>query len=488
MNKESKIKRFFTTRRYSDDVFIDNEIKMNYTGCTYVVLLALVILALAIFYDWSYYNFAIGIGIGFVCIFVMSILAVIICHLLKGRKWWIKYLLVMLFSVTAIFSSFFIESGFVMLFMAIPVALSCRYYSVRFTSIVGFSTWLSVGILSYLAAYYGFADIADLNFIQIKEGVSVKIAGSAYSAFSLILDQILDKEVYAHRILTLQLIPCSIVYIIFIVICIVITQRCREIVKQQSDITEKNLRMKSELDAASSIQMNMLSQNYPNTDSYEIYASMDAAKEVGGDFYDFLTIDDNHIGFLIGDVSDKGVPAALFMAKCETLLHTFAKMNYPIDNVFDKVNRWLAKDNKDGMFVTCFMAIVDLRTGEMEYVDAGHCAPIIKSKNGDTIFLEMQPDLFLGSIKDIQYQKCCIKLQPGDSVLIYTDGVTEAMNSSEELFGKESLLNFVKNEMTMHPKDNLKLLLKHLKDYIGDAEQNDDITMLMFEYKEEKNV
>ncbi|MDO5441463.1 MAG: PP2C family protein-serine/threonine phosphatase [Bacillota bacterium] len=488
MNKESKLRSFFNTKHFSDDVFVDNEIKMNYSGCMYSFLLAFVILVLAIFYDWSYYNFALGIGIGFICIFILSLFSIVICHLLKGRKWWIKYLLVMLFTLTAIFTSFFSESGFVMIFMAIPVALSCRYYSVRFTSIVGLSTWLSVSVLTLLASYYGFSDIADLNFIQIKEGISVKVAGSAYSAFSLILDQILDKEVYTQRILTLQIIPCSIIYLIFISICIVITRRCRDIVKLQTEVTEKNLRMKTELNAASSIQMNMLSQNYPKTDLYEIYASMDAAKEVGGDFYDFLKVDDNHIGFLVGDVSDKGVPAALFMAKCETLLHTYAKMKCSVDNVFNKVNRFLAKDNKDGMFVTCFMAVVDLRNGEMEYVDAGHCAPIIKSKNGEAKYLKMEPDLFLGSIKDIKYQKSSIKLEPGDSVLLYTDGVTEAMNSSEELFGKERLLKFVESKMNMPPTENLDLLLKELKDYIGDADQSDDITFLMFEYKEEKHV
>ncbi len=474
--------------KFSDNIFIDNEIKTNYAGCTYSIMLALVLFFFASTYDWTHYNLAEFIKTGFYITIAFSLLCVLLCNLLKGRPWWLKYMMVFEFVLADAFIAMFSTSGFITIMMVIPTVMSCRYYSVKFTATVAVVTNIVLMTMAVCGSYYGFADMEDLNFIQILPGMSVTISGSIYRTFKEISSHVIDRVVYTKRIIIYELIPIEFIYTLFTILCVTITKRGRRLVVEQAEISSNNAKIKSELDTASAIQNNMLASEFPVSDKYDLYALMKPAKEVGGDFYDFFTLDDNHIAIIVGDVSDKGVPAALFMAQCGSLIHTYAELHYSPSDIFKETNRRLCVGNDEGMFVTAFLGIIDLRTGSMTYANAGHCAPVIKRANGKASFLQMQTNLFLGSIDNIPYVDQHMQLFKGDRILLYTDGVTEAMNNSEEQYGSKRLLEYINSAAYNGASESLGNLILDVKRFTEEAEQNDDITVLLFEYKEGQNV
>lgn len=255
--------------------------------------------------------------------------------------------------------------------------------------------------------------------------------------------------------------------------------------------TAENERISTELNVATNIQQSMLPHDFPNRADFEIYATMQAAKEVGGDFYDFYLLDENHLVITIADVSGKGVPAALFMAISKTILQNFAlSMQTPDDfsAVMTLANQQLCKNNDEMLFVTVFMGMLDLKTGEFTYVNAGHNAPLVYRDNKFE-YLDVGKSCMLGIDEDVPFPQKKIKLAAGDMIFLYTDGVTEAMNTAGELFGENYLREVLNGE---DKSESLEILLENLRKAIkihaGDAEQSDDITMLALKWNRgEKN-
>lgn len=262
--------------------------------------------------------------------------------------------------------------------------------------------------------------------------------------------------------------------------------KLEDYIENLSKVTAEKERIGAELNVAKQIQADMLPgifPAFPDRDEFDIYASMDPAKEVGGDFYDFFMLDDNHLVFLIADVSGKGVPAALFMVITKTLIKNQVMKGQEPYAVFEEVNNQLCENNQEGMFVTAWLGILEISTGIITYVNAGHNPPLVKRKDGKYDYLQCRPGFVLAGMEGIPYQQDKIKLQEGDCIFIYTDGVTDANNPKKELFGEDRLSDTIDIYKDNGPKELLYNLKAELENYMGEEEQFDDITMLCVEYK-----
>ena len=243
--------------------------------------------------------------------------------------------------------------------------------------------------------------------------------------------------------------------------------------------TEKE-RISAELGVATKIQASMLPcifPPYPDRTEFDIYASTFPAKEVGGDFYDFYLIDENKLVMAIADVAGKGIPAALFMVITKILMKNCSSCKN-LSSIFESVNNKLCENNEAGMFVTAFMGIYNIVTGKFAYVNAGHNPPLLKKRGGGYEFLKTAPRLILAWKKDVEYIEEEITLEPGDTLYLYTDGVTEAMNTDNDLFSDERLLDALNKYIDYPPMELLPAIKREICQFANGAEQADDITML----------
>jgi len=251
-------------------------------------------------------------------------------------------------------------------------------------------------------------------------------------------------------------------------------------------IEEANKRIDNELQYAKEIQQSSLPIIFPTTKAYDLYATMHTAKQVGGDFYDFFPVDSKHLFILMADVSGKGIPAAMFMMRAKTLVKSLVQTNeLTLDHIISGVNDELNKDNKTGMFVTAWFGILDSETGIVEFVNAGHCNPLVGKPNKFD-YLKMSKNCVLGVLPDINYKLERLKLKPNESIILYTDGVTEATSKKKKLFGEERLKNVVNNSNVKTSLQMLEIINKEVDKFQTGAEQADDITMLMLKYKPKK--
>ena len=253
-----------------------------------------------------------------------------------------------------------------------------------------------------------------------------------------------------------------------------------------SKVTAEKERIGAELDIAKHIQASMLPcifPAFPERKEFDIYATMEPAKEVGGDFYDFFMVDDTHLAIVMADVSGKGVPAALFMVIGKTLIKDHTTPGRDLGKVFTEVNQLLCESNSEELFITAFEGVLDLVTGEFVYVNAGHEMPFICKAGGDFEPYKIRAGFVLAGMEGMKYRAGSMRLEPGDKIFQYTDGVTEATNLKNELYGMNRLgaiLNKVKGGT---PNDILPAIKKDIDEFVGDADQFDDITMLCLEYK-----
>ncbi len=240
-----------------------------------------------------------------------------------------------------------------------------------------------------------------------------------------------------------------------------------------------------DLETARSIQLGILPKTFPafpGRDEFDIYAAMEAAKEVGGDLYDFFMIDHNHLGIVIGDVSGKGVPAAIFMAVSRTLIRATALKGQSPASCFNYVNSLLCVESVNSMFVTAFYGILDLTTGELVYANAGHNFPYVTNSAGEVRPIEGSGGIPLGLMDFKPYEMHTTTINPGDMILLYTDGVTEAMNKEEELYSEERLEKFLSANSAAPLKDLTGNLFAEIHSYANGMEQSDDITTLAVRY------
>lgn len=263
------------------------------------------------------------------------------------------------------------------------------------------------------------------------------------------------------------------------------TDQIRTYIQSLNLVTVEKERIRTEIQVASQLQADMLpnARNaYEDRDEFSLYAIMTPAKGVGGDFYDFFLLDEDHLALIMADVSGKGVPAALFMVVSRTLLRSHIVKGVPLQQAVEKVNDSLCKNNKNGMFVTAWIGVLTISTGKLTFVNAGHCRPVLKQADGTCSYETTISGFVLAGMEESKYRQSEIHLNKGDTLFLYTDGVTEATDSENNLYGEkrlEQLMNALKNPQ---PKELLFEVWKDVNRFQKEAEQFDDITMLAFRY------
>ena len=262
------------------------------------------------------------------------------------------------------------------------------------------------------------------------------------------------------------------------------------IVQNQNEQYEKqqkeSSRIEAELTMASSIQADMLPNIYPafpERAEFDIYASMDPAKEVGGDFYDFFLVDDDHLCMVMADVSGKGVPAALFMMASRIILANNAMMGKEPAQILTDANNAICSNNREEMFVTVWLGILELSTGTLTAANAGHEFPVLQQPDGRFQLVKDKHGFVIGGMEGVRYRQYELQMTPGSRLFLYTDGVPEATDANKELFGIDRMLAALNEDPDATPEAILKGVRSRVDGFVGSAEQFDDLTMLCVEYK-----
>ena len=241
---------------------------------------------------------------------------------------------------------------------------------------------------------------------------------------------------------------------------------------------DKLVALQNELDVASGIQKSILPTEFPASREYQVYASMEPARNVGGDFFDVVKLENDRIGLAIADVSDKGVPAALFMMSSRTWMKGAAISSPEPRVVLEEVNALLHEDNETQMFVTVLYAVYNPETGEFTYASGGHDAPLLVRPDGSTELLPLTGGIALGIIPDLEYKQNTVTLKYGETLVLYTDGVTEAMNNEGEQFGVERLREVFRDSAPGNSDEAAEMIFNAVYEFAAGAAQSDDITCL----------
>jgi anti-sigma regulatory factor (Ser/Thr protein kinase) len=377
----------------------------------------------------------------------------IICFLL-GSHWWTKYLLIGSILVNS-FTIIAVMDYSMMILMLLPVVSSCLYYRINF--IMG---TIVIGALLMLAG------------LLIYDGLETIIIGMYQGMtrwdrlFSLI------KTFYTVDLLIYLLvcIPC------YYSVKIGITDS-----KWQSDLMRERTGIEKEMSNARGIQQGLLITDFPCKPYCDVSSSMSAAKEVGGDFYDCFVVGDDHLAVVIADVSGKGLPASLFMATSMALIRSNVQAGGDLDKAMEKANRELSANNSMKYFVTVWIGVINLRTGDVTYVNAGHNPPFIR-KGGKYEMLRSQPDFVFGRKKRMSYNRHHLHLDVGDGIFLYTDGVTEAARTDGDMFKEDRLEKSLSSVADAGPAETIAKVKSDVSDFVGSADQSDDMTMMSIVY------
>ena len=466
-------------------MFEENEWKANNLISGSFGILAFIYMVIAICSITGVFDVDLLWGIFFfglqTVLFVVLMFAIRHLNQKKATKYVGLTILLLAISAYTVVYSYGVE-----LLYAIPIVLSCRYYLKKVTLKVSIITMFAYIASKLLSSIYG---LTDINMVSFEPGTVLTITSTMDEAIANAISQ-LEGEALHNFLVDYNInnffycLDSNIIFLLAIIyVCYNTTKRMQEMVLIQADISTKKAAVESELQMGNSIQISMLPHDFPSTNSVEIFASMNPAKEVGGDFYDFFFIDKTHVGIVVADVSGKGVPAALFMVITKTIIKDQAQLGLAPEDVFNKVNKSLSENDDEGMFVTGWFGILDLETGVMKYTNAGHNPPLVSLGNGEFKFLRSpKRKLPLAAMDITNYYQETITLGKGDSIFLYTDGVTEACRK-KEFYGENRLLEYLNRNSKAEIRDILHGLKKDLDAYAAGEPQYDDITMLMLRYK-----
>lgn len=477
--RRTKFYDWLMNRLQSDDIFYTNEVLANNVIGLIDILLFLASIVIYILHQVRIIELTddtVSIDYIVLTTAVFCLVPAIINSVFKGRRRFVKVMLLACLVINCAILYGYVNYAVVM-FMVIPTILSILYYSNKLTIFISVITGILMGIGTVTSTMYGWLDV---NNIMPPKGSMIKIIGEMDDSV---------RNVFPHPTTFLKdelvsgYLPSIIIFAIVAFVCVNVANRGRRMILDEAKITRNNERIHSELNLANSIQANILPNTFPPFPKYsefDLYAIMEPAKEVGGDFYDFFMIDETHIAVVIGDVSGKGIPAAMVMVITRTLIKNHAEIDLSPGEVFTRTNKMLAESNEEGLFVTAWMAVIDLTDGGVVYTNAGHNPPIIRKKDKDFEIHNGKPGFVLAGMDGLQYDNFNTKLEPGDELMIYTDGVTEANNENNELYGTERMMNYLNAHKGMTATETLKGLRADVSEFAGETEQFDDITMLMF--------
>ena len=265
-----------------------------------------------------------------------------------------------------------------------------------------------------------------------------------------------------------------------------LSKKTKRYIKEITEITAEKERIGAELSLANRIQSAMLPHifpAFPDRAEFDIYASMDPAKEVGGDFYDYFLVDDDHLCMVIADVSGKGVPAALFMMASKIILQSCAMLGKTPAEILTMTNQAICSNNQEEMFVTVWVGVLELSTGKLTAANAGHEYPVLKLPDGSFQLYKDKHGFVIGGMDGMKYKEYALQLEPGAKLFLYTDGVPEATDANNVLFGTDRMLEALNTARDKTPEEILRTVRGAVDSFVQDAEQFDDLTMLCLEYK-----
>lgn len=348
-----------------------------------------------------------------------------------------------------------------------PVLLSCHYYSRKLT----ISALAASVVCLYIAGIAGlFVGEGDPNLIE---------------AFRM-EEAVITPEIFWEAVLFF-LLPRSAILVGMAFVCITVAKRTRHLLEKQAADSAARQRIETELNVATQIQADMLPRifpAFPERREFDIYASMIPAKEVGGDFYDFFLVDRDRLAMVIADVSGKGVPAALFMVIAKTLLKNAVQMGLSPKDALEKVNDQLCENNEAEMFVTVWLGVYEISTGKLTAANAGHEYPAIRRDGGTFALLKDRHGFVLAGMENTRYREYELELAVGDTLFVYTDGVTEANDEARGLYGTDRLLAALNRDPDLGAEALLRQVKGDIDRFAGAAPQFDDITMLAIQRKE----
>ena len=404
-------------------------------------------------------------SIGVSVLIISYLTPAVVCKITGGEPSWVKHVGI-LCSVIGVFAISCTLPKHGPLLWPLPIILSCHYYSKKLTRITLVESLLLLPASVLIGLYFGEWDNAMMN-------------APYYSGPRIITHQIIYQSVMFFAF------PRTLVLVGESFICTSLAERTRDLLKRQIAESQARNRISTELDVATQIQADMLPSifpAFPDRPEFDIYATMNPAKEVGGDFYDFFMVDDRHLAIVMADVSGKGVPAALFMMIGKTLIKDHTKPGRDLGEVFTEVNDILCESNNEGLFITAFEGILDLVSGEFVFVNAGHELPFVARAGGVYEPRKIRAGFVLAGMEGTQYSGGSMQLKPGDKIFLYTDGVTEATNAAQELYGIKRLEETLAQNTALPPAQLLATVKDDIDTFVGDAPQFDDITMLCVEY------
>lgn len=360
-----------------------------------------------------------------------------------------------------------------------------RYLYGGFTA---FSSGLSTVVAGFAAGLvYSYNWRRHKNFVSIAGASLCALIVQIYHLSQiLVLEKPFDR---AFQLVMDAALPMIITNVGGVAIFTFIVSNC---LKESRTLAERNRfqlenkRIESELRVASDIQNSMVPTVFtllPDRPEFDLYAILNSAKEVGGDLYDFALVEEENLYLAVGDVSDKGVPAALLMAVTKTLLKSMAVLDLAPDTILSRANVEISSNNDALMFITVFCGIINCRKGELVYSNAGHNPPLILRNSGEVEWLELPVGLVLGVDADASYSTKSILLNPGDTVVVYTDGVTEAMNSERQLFSEARLIDTARRFINADAQEVVKGIAAAVHEYADGTVQSDDITIMAIKYR-----
>ena len=459
------------------NAYLANEITANVmVGTTMVIIVGVMLLCLVLNEVGVFTADRHLMRLAVLLAFIVEVPITILNSIYVGTKSWLKIpLMVDLILVCAILAA--VLGHNVTLVMVFPMVVSTRYFDEKYTQNVAILTAVVFAVAAVICGYFG---IMNLNMIKFPDGVTLTVL-PGQTLRDAIIAAGYDKNRYVLSLFVNEFIPRVLIFLSLSVSCRFVASRGKRMVEMQAETAKKASRIEAELDLATRIQNSMLPcifpafPGHPNIDLRAVYHP---AKEVGGDFYDYYIIDKNHVGMVMADVSGKGVGAALFMTISKTVLKNQLQMGLSPAEALTNANAQLCENNDAGLFVTCWAGVYNTETGVLTFVNAGHNPPVIIRKGQDPEYLEQKSGFVLAGMDGFRYKEQEITLSAGDEMFFYTDGVTEATNRRNELYGEERLLTCLNSCMNCTIEQQLVLVKADIDRFVDGAEQFDDITIM----------
>lgn len=482
------------SKDYTNESLIKNEISANNEMIKAAIITAGVLFIIWFFYLFNTFKIDKQSALLASILFPINIVALLSTYLFRKTKLFkkpsFKYLLLYTFvSVYFVINVVIPKHGIVA--WAIPIILANHYYDPKAGRRVYIVTMIAMLLALYAGMFFGEYDtnLLDTGVVVLNNETGlyeIYQPVTAKERFDMLHQMILDGNNRYLKVFLYYYMSRGILLTILFSVSQGLNVRTYNLLESEIASTTDKKQIETELDIARNIQMTALPKELSNFVGASIITELIAAKEVGGDLYDYEKLDDTHIAITIGDVSGKGIPAAMFMMKCITCFKAYSKLGKHPSEILKEVNRTLYDGNDSQMFLTCFYGILDTKTGILEFANAGHNKPLISSK-GKYHYLECDSGFILGVLEEAIVKDEVIKLEDGDNIFMYTDGITEAKNKNDELYGEDRLLEFSNSKVFSSIVDYHYELKENIKNFVSGADQSDDMTYLILNYSPSAN-